>query len=362
VHCYELSDLGRNYIGNVAVQDGKISLDLKHNTPYVIYKKETQATASVEWGEGSLVKDMGFDSKGFIYWKKGPDHDRSAPVTIKTSEQGNAFLSIEGGGDKEAVVSQELTGLEGGKTYAASVWAEVSRDRKAMIGVAEYGGPEVSNYMDQAGIKCTVGSQKRGCFQRMRVIFTMPPDKTDARIFLRADAGPKGGYVHFDDARVVPFTGEAQNEQHFYEDFEQVDEGIYPFIPGHPSTRIHLSERHEGFTEDVLSGNFSLKITSRNPNGLMAQTLPCNLRFQPNSTYNISFSYQVDLPQRYRMLVKSNEGGEESIIMDEMLNCTGDFKHTLVTGDYRDYCIYIFKEGSYGDSHLIIDDLNIKKK
>jgi len=359
VACYELTDLGRKFIGSIPVQDGKLKMDLKPKTPYVVYKTEAQSMASVEWGEGSLVKDMGFDSKKFIHWKKGPESDRTTPVSIETSAQGNAFLSMDGGGVGEAVVSQKLTGLEGGKTYAASVWAELSGGRKAILGVTDYGGPEVSNYFELEGIKCTISSQKQGSYQRMRILFTMPGDKTDARLYLKADAGPLESFVHFDDARIVPYLGTENKEHLFYEDFEEVDEGIYPFIPGKASIRTHLSERHETYTEDVLSGNFSLKITSRNPNGLMAHTLPCNFRFQPNNTYTISFKYQVDLPERYRIVVKSHQGGDKSVVMNEYLNTAGVFRHTLTTGNKHDYCIYLYKQGTYGDSHLIIDDLTI---
>ncbi len=359
VQFYELTDLGRKFVRSVPVKDGKIEIDLKNKTPYVVYKTKPQPTASVEWGEGSLVKDMGFDSKDFAWWEKSSESDRTDHITIKTSEKGNAFLSIDGGGVSEAIVSQKLTGLEGGKTYAASVWVEVSDGRKATLGIADYGGPEVSNYFDQGGVKCTIPSQKQGCYQRMRINFTMPADKTEACLYLKAESGPSGSFVHFDDARVVPYLGTENKEHLFYEDFEHVDEGIYPFIPGNASIRIHLSERHEGYTDDVLAGNFSLKITSRNPNGLMAHTLPCNIKFQPNTEYTISFKYDVDQPERYRMVIKSHQGGAKSIIMNEYLNNSGDFRHTLTTGNERDYYIYIYKHGAYGDSHLIIDNLTI---
>lgn len=359
VAVYELTDLGRKFVKMVEVNTGKVKLDLKNKTPYVLYKQRSAPVYKVEWGEGSLVKDMGFDSKGFAHWEKDKKSKKRNAITIKTSGSGNAYLNVEGKSGNEAYVTQKITGLEGGKTYAASVWAEVAAGRKAMIGVAGYGGPEVSNYLQIEGLKNTISSQKNGNYQRMRVLFTMPKDKTEATLYLKASSGSEKSFVHFDDVRVIPFSGITTTEHHFYENFENIDEGIYPFIQGNPSIRAHLSEKNEGYTTDVLSGNFSLKISSSNPNGLMVQTLPCNLRFQSNKKYTISFEYQVDQPEKYRILIKSIKGGDEPGVIDEFLNKSGNFKRSFTTADKQDYAIFLYKYGKQGDSELVIDELII---
>lgn len=193
----------------------------------------------------------------------------------------------------------------------------------------------------------------------MRVLFTMPKDQTEASLYLKASSGSEKSFVHFDDVRVIPFYGIAATEHHFYEDFENIDEGIYPFIMASTSSRVHLSEKNEGYTKDVLSGNFSLKISSSNPNGLMAQTLPSGLRFQPNKTHTISFDYQVDQPDAYSVKVKRIKGGDETVLVDEFLNKTGKFKRTFTTSDKQDYSIFLYKHDSKGDSELIIDELTV---
>lgn len=359
VAVYELTDLGRKFVKMVEVNTGKVTLDLKNDTPYVLYKQRSAPVYKVEWGEGSLVKDMGFDSKGFAHWEKDKKSKKRNTITIKTSGSGNAYLNVEGKSGNEAYATQKITGLEGGKTYAASVWAEVAAGRKAIIGVTGYGGPEVSNYLQIEGIENTISSQKNGNYQRMRVLFTMPKDKAEATLYLKASSGSEKSFVHFDDVRVVPFFGNTTTEHYFYEDFEHIDEGIYPFIMASASTRVHLSEKNEDYTKDVLSGNFSLKISSSNPNGLMAQTLPSSLRFQSNKTHTISFDYQVDQPGAYSIKVKSITGGDETVLVDDFLNKSGKFKHTFTTSNKQDYSIFLYKHGGKGDSELIIDELII---
>lgn len=360
VELYELTDLGRKFVKSVSVNAGRVTLDLKNKTPYVLYKQKVKPVDDVEWGEGSLVKDMGFDSKGFIVWKRGQKSVNQDVITIKTSKKGNAYLSIEGKNDSEFYVSQKITGLEKGKTYAASVWVEVANGRKATIGVVDYGGLEVSNYSKLRGVKNTVSSQKEGNYQRIRVLFTMSKNETEATLFLKATSGEEGNFVRFDDVRIVPFLGNTSTEHLFYEDFENVDEGIYPFIQGNSSVRAHLSENHKNYTNDVISGNFSLKISSSNPNGLMIHSLPSNLRFQPNTKYTVSFKYKVDQYDKYRVVIKSLKGDDESMVVNKFLNESGDFKYSFTTGSEQDYSIFFYKYGKKAESDLVIDNLRLK--
>ena len=360
VELYELTDLGRKFVKTVPVQAGKVTLEVKNKTPYVLYKRKAASVRPVEWGEGSLVKDMGFDSKSFTIWKKDPASADQKSISIQTSAQGNAFLAMQGQRNTETSVSQKITGLEGGKTYAASVWAEVTDGSKAMMSIADYGGPEVSNYFAIAGLRNTIASQKKGNYQRMRVLFTMPQGSTQATLSLKASPGATGSFVHFDDVRIVPFSGELPTEHLFYEDFENVDEGFYPFIQQTTSSRVHLSEKHEGYTKDVLSGNFSFKISSTNPNGPVAQTLPCNLRFRPNTKYTLRFKFRVDRPERYRIIIKSiRKAQSEPALLDEYLNESGHFEQSFTTANVDDYAIFIYKYGQNGDADLIMDDLTV---
>lgn len=82
---------------------------------------------------------------------------------------------------------------------------------------------------------------------------------------------------------------------------------LYPFvvggIEGVEDNRIHLSERHDKYTQagwdvkkmdDVLDGDWSVKINGLTQRSTLAyQTIPQNFRFEPGVTYNVSFDYQA---------------------------------------------------------------------
>ncbi|TKG95603.1 hypothetical protein EYV94_09190 [Puteibacter caeruleilacunae] len=357
VFLYELTDLGRKFDRSIRVLNGKITLDLKNKTPYVLYRRKTDENMDVEWGEGSLVKDMGFDSKSFNVWTPVSLKNSESHVKIRTSDNGNAYLCIEG--TDEAVVEQQINGLEGGRTYMASVWAEVSGDKKAVLSVTPENGGKRVNYMLEEGVSCTVPSQKWGNWQKMRVTFNIPVDCHSAVIRLKTGRGSANSFVHFDDVRIIPFDGKIVESNKFFEDFENVDEGVFPFIPAHGGTKIHLSEKHKGYTKDVINGEFSLKVSEGNGNGLIAQTLPCNLRFLPNTSYTLSFSYLTNIPESYRLMIKSRKGGDNTVLIEELLGKGGEFKATFTTGKEYDYYLSIYKEGK---SELILDDIMLELK
>lgn len=355
VFLYELSDLGKTNIQKLNVSSGKVQLELKESTPYVLYREQLEENQKVTWGAGSLVKDMGFDSKGFNAWNIAPSKGGNNHIGINTSGNGNAYLDIEG--EKGATVEQKVNGLEGDKVYFASVWAEVSGDKKAVLSVVFNDGKGISNYMLQGGVPCTVPSQKKGNWQKMRVRFKMPENQSSATIQLAAGKGNADSFVRFDDVRLF-LTEEPNNKAYaFYEDFEHVDEGVYPFIPAGFGTKIHLSEKNPGYTKDALNGKYSLKVSAGNGNGLVAQTLPCNLRFKPRTGYSLSFIYQANLPGAYRVVLKSRKGGNGTVLFDELLGKNGKFIKSFKTGKEDDYYISIFKEG---DSELILDDIKIE--
>ena len=70
VKLYQLTDIGRVFIADLNVKSGKVMINAKANVPYVLYKTKPQPCPEIVWGEGSLVKDPGFDSHSFKYWKK----------------------------------------------------------------------------------------------------------------------------------------------------------------------------------------------------------------------------------------------------------------------------------------------------
>jgi hypothetical protein len=59
---------------------------------------------------------------------------------IRNDVKGQTHLRVQGNDGAGATISQVLYGLEGGKTYSASVWVELSGERSATIGVRPFRG------------------------------------------------------------------------------------------------------------------------------------------------------------------------------------------------------------------------------
>ena len=80
-------------------------------TPCVIYPSQASAQTPVRWGEGGPVADPGFDSYGFTAWKP------TGPARVEADAKGNPRLILPG---DATAVSQAITGLTPGRTYAAT--------------------------------------------------------------------------------------------------------------------------------------------------------------------------------------------------------------------------------------------------
>src|SRR5699024_2089992 len=105
-------------VKTIKVNNGKVTLDLDKKTGYTLYKGsesvDEKSSADQDWTLGSVVKDAGFNSHAFKDWKKD-----SGSAKFHNNDIGNTHMIIDG--NEEGVVSQELTGLEVGESYGASV-------------------------------------------------------------------------------------------------------------------------------------------------------------------------------------------------------------------------------------------------
>ena len=147
-------------------------------------------------------------------------------------------------------------------------------------------------------------------FQNMYVFFTAPKS---GKVTLTISRAAGEGSSYFDDIRIVEndskniTTNDKGQVVKFEQDFEKSVQGLYPFvvsgIEGVEDNRIHLSERHDKYTQagwdvkkmdDVLGGDWSVKINGLTQRSTLAyQTIPQNFRFEPGVTYNVSFDYQA---------------------------------------------------------------------
>jgi endo-alpha-N-acetylgalactosaminidase len=295
---YKLTDQGREFAQQIKVKNGEIIINAYPNTPYVLDKTKSKGISAMTWGEGTFIKDPGFNSGNLRNWTI-----EGSGVSAVRNKIGQYELEING--TTAVTVSQTLSGLKAGM-YCASVYVATTGGRRAYLGVKEYGGQEVSNYSDSSLWKNYIAADSKHDtnMQRMYVYFKVPEGQATAKLFLNVDKG--SDVVTFDDIRVVAIEQQSKLLNVFFtENFENIPDGIYPFIKGPAGgvndPRVHLSELHAPYTQkgwnekpidDVINGNWSLKAHSEEA-GLLIQTIPQTIRFKAGKTYTLTFSYET---------------------------------------------------------------------
>ncbi len=321
VKLYQLTDIGRVFIGDLPVKAGKVTITAKEKTPYVVYPGEAPKQRKPNWGEGSVVSDPGFFDNSLAAWQV---EAADGVVSVVTDEHLRTALTV-GGSARPAVVSQKLK-LQPG-TYAASAWVEVDvAGRKAMLIARPEDGEATMVWTDNSPlpntVKCSNWNRTRA--QWMRVVFDIP--KGAKTTTLELAAAPGTSTVRFDNIRVVPTIRCEKEGFDFWEDFEDNDEGWFPFVKGPAGNvedpRTHLSERHEPYTQkgwngklidDVIEGDWSLKSHSERL-GQIWRTIPQTLRFEPDGMYEVSFDYQCAYDDQYEFLIGFDEGNEGKVM------------------------------------------------
>ncbi|SFD48808.1 endo-alpha-N-acetylgalactosaminidase [Paenibacillus catalpae] len=415
VEMYKLTDTGRVWDRTLSVVNGKVTIDnTTVGVPYVIYKSKAAEQASNiqqagEWGFGGPVKDPGFDSGGFASWQKSSTTNAAAShVTLEHDYNMNSYVRISGTDD--AALTQTVTGLTPGKTYTASVWADINNgtgtnrdaltpsttNRKVSLQVANYGGPAVSNEIEASKVQNLEEPSKfkSTYFQRLEVDFTAD-ESGQATLTLKADATTAASSkVWFDDVRLWENPGKTEFGSHyFYEDFENVSEGLGPFaFRANSGNQTHLAEKvsDKRRAEDpavkqpmtyVIDGLFSLKsneqdfINRTTSVQEIAATLPSTLKLLPNKTYKVGLKYEANKAGLYQISAKSRSGGPQySVLLSEatgtgkslipgwtypIIKSTGtaDAELTFNTGDYSDYYITLETVRAPGAPQLTATDV-----
>lgn len=399
VKVYELTDQGRVNEKTVNVVDGKVTLTADAKIPYVVVKGESGAQApTVEWSTGMHLTDVSFNGKLSDSWTVA-----GAAETVYT-ENGNPMLKLAG----EGSVSQALTDLKAGQSYAVYVGVDNRSDAKALLTIKDSDGAVVaSNYTLRSIAQNFISAYSHSnidptedgvsCFQNMYVFFTPEAGKTYT-LTLSREAG--AGNSYFDDVRVVEnasknFTyDEEGNFVSFTQDFEHVAQGEYPFVVG-PAEDVadncqHLAEKHAPYTQagwmakktdDVLEGDWSLKANAMvEYDDLIYQTIPQNIHFEADQIYTVSFDYQMGSPKIYEVVWGSgeydpdNQEGLWRVSLEEALGetktCTftlkGDLSGQTWFGIYSTDMAPDYKDaatddeemfGGYGD--IMLDNLKI---
>ena len=383
VYLYKLTDQGKTEEQEVAVKDGKITLDLTANQPYVLYRSK-QANPEMSWSEGMHIYDQGFNSGTLKHWTISGD---ASKAEIVKSQGANEMLRIQG--NKSTVsLTQKLTGLKPNTKYAVYVGVDNRSNAKASITV-NTGEKEVTSYTNKSlalnYVKAYAHNTRRdnatvddtSYFQNMYAFFTTGSDVSNVTLTLSREAGDEATY--FDEIRTFENNSSMYGDNHdtakgtFKQDFENVAQGIFPFviggIEGVEDNRTHLSEKHDPYTQrdwngkkvdDVIEGNWSLKtnglVSRRN---LVYQTIPQNFRFEAGKTYRVTFEYEAGSDNTYAFVVGKGEfqsgrrGNQASNLeMHELPNTWTDSKKAkkvtfLVTGaETGDTWVGIYSTGN----------------
>ncbi|WP_440961867.1 endo-alpha-N-acetylgalactosaminidase family protein [Paenibacillus nitricinens] len=313
---YKLTDLGREHVGSVEVTGGKVTLTAQPGIGYALYKTTAAEEPEMVWGEGSSVKDPGFDSQTFGNWKKSSTAASDDHIKFVKNSNADDQLQVKGPGD--AVIQQEMTGLTPGKTYSASVWVKVDGKRTVEIAVKQ-GADKVVNTLDNTehGFLAQQHKYVSTNFQRIKVTFDAVSET--ANLYLNVEDG--SSTVTFDDVRVWenPTKTDAGNSV-LFEDFENVDEGWGPFVYSKIGpVRTHLVEKGDNqIMTYVLDGNWSLK-TNEDATGEWLRTLPHTLRMKEDNRYHLTMDYNSDETDMYTVAVRVKENGVVRDLVSENL-------------------------------------------
>ncbi|REH79334.1 endo-alpha-N-acetylgalactosaminidase family protein [Staphylococcus felis] len=316
---YQLTETGRKLVDKIPVVNGQVTLqNISAETPYVLYQSE-QPEQKVSWSEGMHIHDSGFNSQKLDHWNIQGD---ASKVSIVKSVSSNEMLKFDNV-TKDTAVTQQLTNLEPGKTYALYVGIDNRSDAKAHAIVSSNGKIPASNQTGQSIAKNYVKADAHNTsrnsetfkngdsyFQNMYVFFTAP-ESGNVSLTLARDAGE--GATYFDDVRIVNTDSNLLKDGKFHQDFENVPQGLFPFVvseaEGVEDNRIHLSELNAPYTQrgwnnklvsDVIDGKWSLKVNGQTgKNKMLIQTIPQNFYFEPGRKYKISFDYESGSDDTY---------------------------------------------------------------
>lgn len=360
IFLYELSDLGKIFVKEIVVHNHRIKIKAKTKTPYVLLK-ELQTTTQMDWGEGTFVKNGGFNSGNIDNWST-----TSEKANVLRDSLGQYKLIIHKS-ETPTTVSQLLTHLPMG-SYVAEVYVQTSGNRKATLKV-ESSTTVKENYTTSSLWKNYIAADsKHGSrMQKMHVFFDVAKYHDTIKIELNTSKGDS--IVIYDDVRVIQAIKKTGIDSIFFqENFEHIPSGIIPFVKGEAGgandPRVHLAEKHSPYTQrgwdgkkvdDVLNGNWSLKL-HEDAQGVIIQTIPQNLKFEPFKEYKITFKYQAESDDYSFVL-----GDMTTILFEKKVSAQHDTQvfEFIFTASPSGNSWFGIKKNSGETSDFILDDISI---
>lgn len=368
---YELTENGKVPVDVASISGGQITINAKASTPYVLHKAPVSELTNedMNWSEGVHIIDTGFNSASLDQWDITGETEAAQIVKSAAS---NAMLCLDNT-EEEVALTQELTDLTPGQQYAAYVGVDNRSDAKAYIEVS-VNGETISNYTERSIAKNYIKAYAHNTnnattagtgsyFQNMYVYFTAP-ESGNVTLTLRREAGE--GATYYDDIRVCDSNVSYYDESGdvFTQDFENVVQGIYPFViggvEGVEDNRTHLAEKHDPYTQagwygvkqldDVIEGNWSLKVNGLvQGNSLVYQTIPQNFRFEAGVTYNVKFDYESGSDGTYALAIGNNSTIEEIIPLPASIGEPSTYQFRLTGNENGQSWIGIYSTSTAAD-------------
>lgn len=347
VYLYRTTQTGKTDETPIKVENGQVTIDAKAKTPYVLYKEPQEADVT-DWSVGSELKDTGFNSRDFSIWQNSGDAD------IYYEDDGNGVSILNIKGSEEGQVSQTMEGLVPGQKYRVVVHAGVENGKTARLTV-DTGTNTYENYLDKVGMTNQYFDSyvKGKNMQRMWVDFVAESDT--ATVTLSGDACDSAeGKTTFMETRIVK-TAEPDLPEGYVanETFEYVEQGAYGiFNPERSADGVpHLSETHRPYTNDTITGDWSLKLYGHYGQGdVTVRTSPATMRLEPNTTYTVEF----DTLGNGKVYIQSEADGNDKVLEESY--SAGHHKYTFTTGDKNDYIARIERSSVLDNFKVYLTD------
>ena len=307
VYVYELTSTGRKFVEAVPVNDHKVVLNYPAQVPYIIEDNRSDTSdlpQDTDWGEGSLVKDPGFNSLQFGDGKgnwqklsKASTTDHIEMIRMEETELYDNKLKVSG--KEDALIAQEITGLEEGKTYTVSAW--VDTDRLVELGMLMDEEVYAVDIKDSTIVNRLVDHKYSGKnYQRVRFDVTVPEGVSSALLYLHVPAVEEDAVAMIDDIRIFEqpgYTDRNKDDAIYFEDFENVDEGwgVFEYALNGGASKVHLARKDpkgRQIKSYAFDGEWSLKV-SDNKTGEVIITYPSHVTFEPNTEYTVEFDYTL---------------------------------------------------------------------
>jgi endo-alpha-N-acetylgalactosaminidase len=387
---FRLTDTGREKVGDVTAQNGRITVTAQAGIPYVLVPVGGPQPAAAEFGTFTGLSNPGFDAGTFT------GYTVAGAATNELNAVGDRMAVF---GADETTLSQRVTALRPGAIYDFGTYVEIGPQAERATTLRVQGdGVDAANAFSATPAENWVGSDpKHGTYMQRAEVSFVAPASGEVTVSVGAVAGAAA--VRIDDWRVAERRSQteegnavtAPESEAVAEgdgrrwDFEDNRGGWGPFVRGNAGgtgdARTSMSRLHQPYTQkdwknanppfaqtpltgkaadDVLSGTYSLKSHDEN-DGLVYRSIPARLPFIPGHEYEVSFLHQTSKGGIYRWVLGTDdiEAGTSSVLRRQSIgeqHTTKRFSTTFTAGCDSTW-VGLEKAGDSSGADFVLDDL-----